>query len=514
MTTYDEAGEGGFASILHWHLVNGTRPGDHKGVGKPKPWSNKEFGGALRQTFDERSVRNWRQGFVVPRILDHIELALFGEAPDDQSLVWRADLRTAYAKAKKPVQLGSEERELKVEWTPEGPRVSGNGTVIPPSEMAALLDLWFRAFDDILPLEQAKRGADRTAAREATKVLATIQACHETFGSAITESDVRELETELGRKADLFYRFMDKTDFDARRSEQPDIVRDHQPPAEIDREYPASVSVDLSAGSVASYLRRAASGDRDALLELGACYCLGIRNPDDADKPHLQGKHRTVSVSAAMVGVGDSFRRRDQNFERAFHWYELAANRGHQDAQFALGCLYRDGQGVDRNVVKADEWFRAAAAQGSSDAAEALKDLMGPGTDPERLSYVTSKMKSFAETARSIFDECKQGESFERAEQRLRYWKRDVLFFLNMNIPIDEVTVFANLGSTVGGGTNTEHIKSSFAAHLAFIEGLIALIESGGSPYYVNLSEYPSGKPVPRPTSFTWRPRTDGSISV
>jgi TPR repeat protein len=35
-----------------------------------------------------------------------------------------------------------------------------------------------------------------------------------------------------------------------------------------------------------------------------------------------------------------------------------AAEAGHNEAQFDLGCLYRDGEGVKVNHVKAVEWFQ------------------------------------------------------------------------------------------------------------------------------------------------------------
>ena len=45
-----------------------------------------------------------------------------------------------------------------------------------------------------------------------------------------------------------------------------------------------------------------------------------------------------------------------------------AAEQGHADAQYDLGCCYYNGEGVPRDMAKAVEWFRKAAEQGYADA--------------------------------------------------------------------------------------------------------------------------------------------------
>ena len=44
------------------------------------------------------------------------------------------------------------------------------------------------------------------------------------------------------------------------------------------------------------------------------------------------------------------------------------AERGDAKAQFALGTMYRDGQGVARDYVEALKWLHSAADQGLLDA--------------------------------------------------------------------------------------------------------------------------------------------------
>src|SRR5208282_3042164 len=156
--TYSEA-RTTFSSLLHWHLVNGTRrPGDPK---RHKAWGNKEFGGALKQTFDEKSVRNWRKGITIPRILDHIERTLFGEEMSGQYVSWRDDLRAAYAAA---VHEGNESRNIKAE--PKSVCVVGTLT----APIVGIAELAAYKFADLLSQEcvllvgsQKAHGADSEA---------------------------------------------------------------------------------------------------------------------------------------------------------------------------------------------------------------------------------------------------------------------------------------------------------------------------------------------------------------
>jgi TPR repeat protein len=52
-----------------------------------------------------------------------------------------------------------------------------------------------------------------------------------------------------------------------------------------------------------------------------------------------------------------------------------AAEQGYAAAQYNLGLLYRDGQGVEQDFAKAVRWLRAAAEQDYAPAQAALKDL-------------------------------------------------------------------------------------------------------------------------------------------
>ena len=63
----------------------------------------------------------------------------------------------------------------------------------------------------------------------------------------------------------------------------------------------------------------------------------------------------------------------------AVKWYRKAAEQGHAEAQFNLGCCYANGQGVAKDKVEAYAWF-SMAAKADSDAAES-RDLLTEGID-------------------------------------------------------------------------------------------------------------------------------------
>ena len=52
------------------------------------------------------------------------------------------------------------------------------------------------------------------------------------------------------------------------------------------------------------------------------------------------------------------------NYKKAFEWYKKAAKQGFAKAQYNLGIMYQNGQGVDVNYKKAFEWYEKAAEQG------------------------------------------------------------------------------------------------------------------------------------------------------
>ena len=63
-----------------------------------------------------------------------------------------------------------------------------------------------------------------------------------------------------------------------------------------------------------------------------------------------------------------------QDYREAVRWYRLSAEQGYGLAQFNLGLMYGLGQGVTRDFVYSHMWFNIAAATSrGADAAEAAE---------------------------------------------------------------------------------------------------------------------------------------------
>lgn len=68
-----------------------------------------------------------------------------------------------------------------------------------------------------------------------------------------------------------------------------------------------------------------------------------------------------------------------QDMEQAAELFKKAAEQGHVDAQNNLGAMYFTGEGVARDERKAIEWFEKAAAQGNQEARDNLDAIKASG---------------------------------------------------------------------------------------------------------------------------------------
>ena len=73
-----------------------------------------------------------------------------------------------------------------------------------------------------------------------------------------------------------------------------------------------------------------------------------------------------------------------QDYDKAARWIQKAAQQGFEDAQYALGTLYANGQGVDIDYDKAVIWLQKAAQQGYVKAQFALGVMYAKGQGVKR----------------------------------------------------------------------------------------------------------------------------------
>jgi len=124
-------------------------------------------------------------------------------------------------------------------------------------------------------------------------------------------------------------------------------------------------------------------------------------------------------------------------------WLKIAAERrdmrilyklGMPDAQYALGCLLRDGMGGKADASAAASWFEQAASQGHSQAQLALAQLnfknAGIKPDPER-AFVWSSIagkglsdaaQKEAEAIREMSRKQLEPQKLAKAEKLISTW--------------------------------------------------------------------------------------------
>ena len=56
-----------------------------------------------------------------------------------------------------------------------------------------------------------------------------------------------------------------------------------------------------------------------------------------------------------------------EDFKEAAKWYQLAAEQGNAAAQFSIGFMYAKGQGVAQDFKEAVKWYLLSAEQGYRD---------------------------------------------------------------------------------------------------------------------------------------------------
>ena len=120
--------------------------------------------------------------------------------------------------------------------------------------------------------------------------------------------------------------------------------------------------------------RQAEQGSAEAQMRLGFMYKSGRWVPqDDAEA------ERWFRLAA------------EQDDPEATRWFRLAieplpaaelrlaAEQGDPEAQFDLGFMYRNGEGVPQDDAEAVKWYRLAAEQGHADAQYNLGGMYGNG---------------------------------------------------------------------------------------------------------------------------------------
>jgi TPR repeat protein len=94
------------------------------------------------------------------------------------------------------------------------------------------------------------------------------------------------------------------------------------------------------------------------------------------------------SIKEAQFNLGfmyDNGQGVQQDFKQAAAWYRKAADQGNAHAQCNLGVVYENGEGVQPDFKQAAAWFRKAAEQGDAAAQYNLGKMyrMGKGVQQD-----------------------------------------------------------------------------------------------------------------------------------
>ena len=91
-----------------------------------------------------------------------------------------------------------------------------------------------------------------------------------------------------------------------------------------------------------------------------------------------------------------------QDYKTAVKWYTLAAEQAIANAQFNLGVMYNNGQGVPQDYIRAHMWWNLAASSGYKDAVSG-RDAVSKRMTPADIS---TAQKLARECARKNYKGC------------------------------------------------------------------------------------------------------------
>ena len=123
------------------------------------------------------------------------------------------------------------------------------------------------------------------------------------------------------------------------------------------------------------FLKAAAQGSQTGEYNLGRLYEQGLgveQNKSTAAEFYHRAALKGHARAQHKYGYFLDTERND--YEGAMKWYQKAAAQGDVQAEYNIGAMYLEGQGVERDVAKAREWFERAAAHGDEDAQEQLRE--------------------------------------------------------------------------------------------------------------------------------------------
>lgn len=116
-----------------------------------------------------------------------------------------------FKKARRAAKASSNQypHGIAIEWTNEGPKISGDRVLLSPTEVNALIDRWMENLDRFVEQQEAKLGKGCWDAVVSGRFLAAVRACGDMYMRVPNETEVQLLSTELARKFSAFWQFIE-----------------------------------------------------------------------------------------------------------------------------------------------------------------------------------------------------------------------------------------------------------------------------------------------------------------
>ena len=165
-------------------------------------------------------------------------------------------------------------------------------------------------------------------------------------------------------------------------------------------------------------------------------------SPENVEAAYRYRKAAEQGDAAAQFKLGGLYMNGQgvsQDDAQAAVWLRKAAEQGDEGAQLVLGDLYRDGQGVPQDYTQAAVWYRKAADQGFAVAQFNLGWLYYQGEGvPKGYSQAMAWYQKAAD----------QGNTFAQ-------WGLGLLYYQGQGVPQDYAEAYYWLDLAVAGNLNT-----------------------------------------------------------
>lgn len=151
-----------------------------------------------------------------------------------------------------------------------------------------------------------------------------------------------------------------------------------------------------------NYKQSAEAGCSLGMYGLGNCYLNGEgTNPNENKGVYWLRKAANAGDISAIKDLGWYYREHEQ-YDQAFQYFNMGAERDDADCLLGLGLLYDWGQGVTEDKAKAEKWYKKAGEKGSAAGAQNYASrLYQNGNYGEAFQWVIKALKLNPDFARA-----------------------------------------------------------------------------------------------------------------